>query len=34
MVFSVKYVNDPIVKDRLITKFRDVTDVAGVLGYG
>ena len=32
--FSVKYANDPIVKDWFVTKFRDVSDGAGKLGYG
>jgi len=34
MAFSVKYANDPIVKDWFITKFRDASAAAGVLGYG
>lgn len=34
MTFSVKYANDPIVKDWFITKFRDASAAAGVLGYG
>jgi hypothetical protein len=32
--FSVKYANDPIVKDWFVTKFRDASDAAGKLGYG
>jgi len=34
MTFSVKYANDPIVKDWFVTKFRDVSNAAGVNGYG
>jgi hypothetical protein len=34
MAFSVKFANDPIVKDYFVTKFRDVSDAAGKLGYG
>jgi hypothetical protein len=34
MTFSVKYANDPIVKDWFVTKFRDISDAAGVNGYG
>ncbi|QEM05133.1 RagB/SusD family nutrient uptake outer membrane protein [Mucilaginibacter rubeus] len=34
MTFSVKYANDPIVKDWFVTKFRDVSTSAGVNGYG
>lgn len=32
--FSIKYANDPIVKDWFITKFRDVSSAAGKTGYG
>ncbi|WP_244281140.1 RagB/SusD family nutrient uptake outer membrane protein [Mucilaginibacter gossypiicola] len=34
MTFSVKYANDPIVKDWFVTKFRDVSTAAGINGYG
>jgi hypothetical protein len=34
MTFSVKYANDPIVKDWFVTKFRDVSNAAGINGYG
>ncbi|QJD95444.1 RagB/SusD family nutrient uptake outer membrane protein [Mucilaginibacter robiniae] len=34
MAFSVKYANDPIVKDWFVTKFKDVSTAAGVNGYG
>ncbi|MBD1362428.1 RagB/SusD family nutrient uptake outer membrane protein [Mucilaginibacter sp. ZT4R22] len=34
MAYSVKFANDPIVKDYFVTKFRDVSDAAGKLGYG
>jgi hypothetical protein len=34
MAFSVKFANDPIVKDYFVTKFRDASDAAGKLGYG
>ncbi|AYL96750.1 RagB/SusD family nutrient uptake outer membrane protein [Mucilaginibacter celer] len=34
MDFSVKYANDPIVKDWFVTKFRDASDKAGINGYG
>lgn len=34
MAFSVKYANDPIVKDYFITKFRDASSAASNLGYG
>ena len=34
MGFSVKYANDPIVKDYFITKFRDASTAASNLGYG
>lgn len=34
MAFSVKFANDPIVKDWFITKFRDASTTAGNLGYG
>lgn len=34
MAFSVKYANDPIVKDYFITKFRDASETASNLGYG
>lgn len=34
MDFSVKYANDPIVKDYFITKFRDNSQAASNLGYG
>lgn len=32
--YSVKFANDPIVKDWFITKFRDNSAAAGTLGYG
>jgi hypothetical protein len=32
--FSIKYANDPVVKDWYVTKFRDVSSNAGVNGYG
>jgi hypothetical protein len=32
--FSIKYANDPAVKDWFITKFRDASSAAGVNGYG
>jgi len=32
--FSIKYANDPTVKDWYVTKFRDVSSSAGVNGYG
>jgi starch-binding outer membrane protein, SusD/RagB family len=32
--FSIKYANDPIVKDYFITKFRDNSAAAGTNGYG
>ncbi|GGE59011.1 putative outer membrane starch-binding protein [Pedobacter psychrotolerans] len=32
--FSVKYANDPIVKDWFITKFRDASSLATANGYG
>lgn len=32
--FSIKYANDPTVKDWFVTKFRDVSSGAGVNGYG
>jgi len=32
--FSVKYANDPQIKDWFITKFRDASAAAGPLGYG
>ena len=32
--YSVKYANDPAVKDWFITKFRDASSAAGVNGYG
>jgi hypothetical protein len=32
--FSIKYANDPSVKDWFITKFRDASSAAGVNGYG
>ncbi|GAB2686515.1 RagB/SusD family nutrient uptake outer membrane protein [Mucilaginibacter koreensis] len=34
MAYSVKYANDPIVKDYFITKFRDNSAAASNLGYG
>lgn len=34
MTFSVKFANDPIVKDYFITKFRDASSGASNLGYG
>lgn len=34
MIYSVKFANDPIVKDWFITKFRDNSDKATKLGYG
>lgn len=34
MAFSVKFANDPIVKDWFITKFRDASPAASNLGYG
>lgn len=34
MAFSVKFANDPIVKDWFVTKFRDVSNGAGINGYG
>ncbi|MCQ6958700.1 RagB/SusD family nutrient uptake outer membrane protein [Mucilaginibacter aquariorum] len=34
MAYSVKFANDPIVKDWFITKFRDNSDKATKLGYG
>lgn len=34
MAFSVKFANDPIVKDYFITKFRDASSGASNLGYG
>ncbi|QQL49934.1 RagB/SusD family nutrient uptake outer membrane protein [Mucilaginibacter ginkgonis] len=34
MGFSVKFANDPIVKDWFITKFRDASSAASNLGYG
>jgi hypothetical protein len=34
MAFSVKFANDPIVQDWFVTKFRDVSDAAGINGYG
>ena len=34
MAFSVKFANDPIVKDYFITKFRDTSPTASNLGYG
>lgn len=34
MTFSVKYANDPIVKDWFVTKFRDISNAAGINGYG
>jgi hypothetical protein len=34
MAYSVKFANDPIVKDWFITKFRDNSDKATNLGYG
>lgn len=32
--FSIKYANDPTVKDWYVTKFRDVSAGAGINGYG
>jgi hypothetical protein len=32
--FSIKYANAAIVKDWFITKFRDISDAAGINGYG
>jgi hypothetical protein len=32
--FSIKFANDPIVKDWFITKYRDTSAAAGVNGYG
>ncbi len=32
--FSIKYANDPTVKDWYVTKFRDVSSSAGINGYG
>ncbi|HEY8929083.1 MAG TPA: RagB/SusD family nutrient uptake outer membrane protein [Mucilaginibacter sp.] len=32
--FSIKYANDPTVKDWFVTKFRDVSGAAGINGYG
>ncbi len=32
--WSVKYATDPVAKSYFITKFRDVSDAAGTLGYG
>jgi hypothetical protein len=32
--FSIKFANDPIVKDWFITKYRDTSAVAGINGYG
>ncbi len=34
MAFSVKFANDPIVKDWFITKYRDASAAASNLGYG
>ena len=34
MAFSIKYANDPTVKDWYVTKFRDVSSNAGINGYG
>lgn len=34
MAFSVKFANDPIVKDYFITKYRDASAAASNLGYG
>ncbi|MET3978404.1 hypothetical protein ABIB62_000972 [Mucilaginibacter sp. UYP25] len=34
MAFSVKFANDPIVKDWFVTKFRDMSNGAGINGYG
>ncbi|PAW93133.1 RagB/SusD family nutrient uptake outer membrane protein [Mucilaginibacter sp. MD40] len=34
MAFSVKFANDPIVKDYFITKYRDTSPTASNLGYG
>lgn len=33
-VFSVKYASNPQVQDWFITKYRDVSDAAGINGYG
>ena len=32
--FSIKFANDPVVKDWYVTKFRDVSSSAGINGYG
>jgi len=32
--FSIKYANDPVVKDWYVTKFRDASSSAGINGYG
>lgn len=32
--FSIKFANDPTVKDWYVTKFRDVSSSAGINGYG
>ena len=32
--FSIKYANDPTVKDYYVTKFRDISSNAGINGYG
>jgi hypothetical protein len=32
--FSIKFANDPIVKDWFVTKYRDTSAAAGVNGYG
>lgn len=32
--WSVKYAADPVAKSYFITKFRDISDAAGTLGYG
>ncbi|WP_428331244.1 RagB/SusD family nutrient uptake outer membrane protein [Mucilaginibacter sp.] len=32
--FSIKYANDPTVKDWFVTKFRDASSSAGINGYG
>lgn len=32
--WSVKYAEDPVAKSYFITKFRDISDAAGTLGYG
>jgi len=34
MAFSIKFANDPTVKDWYVTKFRDVSSSAGINGYG